>query len=213
MLEGKKTDNFVMRIYLDTIQSIVGSNGLKSILNYAHLEEYIDNFPPYNDELEIPVEELQTLFRSLYELFGSKGVRGLQLRVGRENARIGIEGRSRIAKALKVAARMLPETKKMRLLLEKIVEQSIQRFPSQLDVPLLELQEEEDCFLIIHRDRLESEEIAAQMPVCNVFVGNLQYAIQWMTGHEHEVEEVECRAMGHPADVFRIAKARKGEKK
>lgn len=209
MSEGRKTDNFVMRIYLDTIQSIVGSNGLKSILNYAHLEKYIDSFPPHNDELEIPLEELQALFCSLYELFGSKGVRGLQLRVGRENARVGIEGRSRLAKSLRTAARILPETKKLRLLLEKVVEQSIQRFPSQLDVPLVELREEEDCFLIIHRDRFESEEIAAQTPVCNVFVGNLQYVIQWITGHEHEVEEIECRAVGHPADVFRIAKARK----
>jgi predicted hydrocarbon binding protein len=204
----KKTDNFVMRIYLDTIQNIVGPNGLKSILNYAHLEKYIDNFPPHNDKLEIPLGELQTLFRSLYELFGNRGVRGLQLRVGRENARIGIEGQSQIVKSLKIAARMLPETKKMRLILDKIVEQSMQRFPSHFNEPLVELQEKEDYYLIIHRDRFESKDIVAQMPVCNVFVGNLQYVIQWFTGHEYSVEEIECRAMGYPADIFRIEKAK-----
>lgn len=211
MVEDKKTDNFVMRIYLETVQNIVGPNGLKSILNYGHLEKYIDSFPPYNDELEIPVEELQALFLSLYELFGRKGVRGLQLRVGRENARVGIEGRSAIAKSLKAAARLIPETKKLGILLKKLVEESNKSFTSQLEVLPVELREEDDSFLIIHKDRFESEGVASQEPVCNVFVGNLQYVIEWMTGHSHEVEEIECRAMGHPADVFRISKIRKDE--
>lgn len=209
MDEGRKTENFVMRIYLETIQNIVGVNGLKSILNYSHLEKYNESFPPNNAELAIPLEELRALFYSLYELFGSKGVRGLQLRVGRENARIGIEGRSAIAKPLKAAARLVPEEKKMRLLLKKTVEQSKEIYTWNLDKPPVELLEEDDCFLIIHRDRFESEEIISNTPVCNVFVGNLQYAIEWITGHPHEVEEIECRAIGDPADVFRISKARK----
>jgi len=209
MHEEKKTDNFIMRMYLETIQSIVGPNGLKSVLNYAHLEKYINNFPPGNDELGIPLKELQALFRSLYDLFGSKGVRGLQLRVGRESGRIFIEGRPEIAESLRSVTHILPETMKMRLVLEKMVEQNIRRFPSQSDAPLVELKEEKDCFLIIYRDRYESEGITAQIPVCNVFVGNVQYAIQWVTGGEHKVEEVQCRAMGHPVDIFKISKARK----
>lgn len=212
MVEGGKTDNFVMRIYLETIQNIIGPNGLKSILNYSNLPKYIDSFPPYNDELEIPAEELRTLFLSLYEVFGGRGVRGLQLRVGRENARVGIEKRSAIAKSPKAAARLVPETRKIKLLLKKFVEESNKRFTSQLDVPLLELQEEDDNFLIIHRDRFESEGVSSQMPVCNVFVGNLQYTIEWITRHPHEVEEIECRALGHPTDVFRISKARENQK-
>ena len=212
MDEERRTENFVMRIYLETVQSIVGVNGLRSILNYGHLEKYIDSFPPNNDNLEIPLEELRALFLSLYELFGGKGVRGLQLRVGRENARIGIEGRSSLAKPLKMAARLVPETKRMRLLLEKFVEQSNQIYTWKLDKLPVELQEEQDYFLITHKDRFESEGIASEMPVCNVLVGNLQYAIEWITGHEHEVEEIECRAMGCPTDVFRISKARKEKK-
>jgi predicted hydrocarbon binding protein len=31
--------------------------------------------------------------------------------------------------------------------------------------------------------------------------------VEWITGHPHKVEEIECRAMGHPADVFKVAKA------
>lgn len=207
MAEEYRIDNFVMNTYLTTLQNVVGENGLKSILNYSRLEKYIDNFPPDNHKLEVPVEELSTLFRSLYELFGRKGVRGLQLRVGRENARVSIEGRSVIAESLKLVARLVPEKKKMHLLLEKVVEESNQMLPSRADMLPVELQENEDCFLIIHRNRFESENISSEIPVCNVFVGNLQYIVEWITGHKHEVEEIECRAMGYPADIFRVAKA------
>lgn len=207
MAEEYRVDNFVMKTYLTTLQNVVGENGLKSILNYSHLEKYVDNFPPDNHKLEIPVEELSVLFRSLHELFGRKGVRGLQLRVGRENARIGIEGRSAIAESLRLVARLVPEKKKMRLLLEKVVEESNQMYPSRTDVVPVELQENENSFVIIHRNRFESENISSETPVCNVFIGNLQYVVEWITGHTHEVEEIECRAMGHPADVFKVAKA------
>ena len=206
MPEENKTDNFLMRTWLETVQCIAGENGLKSILNYAHLEKYIDNFPPDNDLLEIPVKDAQALFHSLYELFGQKGTRSLQLRVGQEFARLGLEGRSRMARALMVAAHLLPEKKKMRLLLEKLAEQGAERYTSSSDAPLIEVREEDDCFLLVHTERFESEGITSDTSVCNVYAGMLQYLIKWITGHNHEVEEIECRAMGYPADVFRIMK-------
>lgn len=207
MAEEYRIDNFIMKTYLMTLQNVVGENGLRSILNYSRLEKYIDNFPPENHKLEIPVEELSSLFRSLCELFGKKGVRGLQLRVGRENARISIERLSAMAESLRLVSRLVPEKTKMRLLLEKAVEESNQMYSSRADKLPVELQENEDCFLIIHKSRFESENISSEVPVCNVFVGNLQYIVEWITGHKHEVEEIECRATGYPADIFKVAKA------
>jgi predicted hydrocarbon binding protein len=203
MSEEKRTDNFLMRTYLETIQSIVGINGLKSVLNYGHLEKYIDAFPPCNDNLEIPVRETQTLFCSLSELFGRKGVRSLQLQVGREIARNALEGLPVIAKALQVGALVLPESKKMRLFLDKLAEETEKRLPTQI-----ELREEGDCFLYTDKDYFLSEHVVSETPVCDIFVGSLQYFMEWITGHPHHVEEIECRAMGHPADVFKISKKR-----
>ncbi|MBU7023272.1 MAG: hypothetical protein HXS40_03815 [Theionarchaea archaeon] len=207
MAEEYRIDNFIMKTYLMTLQNVVGENGLRSILNYSRLEKYIDNFPPEDHKLEIPVEELSSLFRSLCELFGKKGVRGLQLRVGRENARISIERLSAMAESLRLVSRLVPEKTKMRLLLEKAVEESNQMYKSRADKLPVVLQENEDYFVIIHKSRFESETISSEIPVCNVFVGNLQYIVEWITGHKHEVEEIECRAMGYPADIFRVAKA------
>jgi predicted hydrocarbon binding protein len=211
MPEETKTDNFLMRTWLKTIQSIAGENGLKSILNYAHLEEYIDNFPPDNDLLEIPVKDAQALFHSLYELFGRKCTRSFQLRLGQEFARIGINMRSKMAKALQIATYLLPETKKMHLILEKVAQQGVERYTSSSCQPFIEVREEDDWFLLIHRERFESNGISSTAPVCNVYAGMLQYFMQWISGHPHHVEEIECRAMGHPADVFRILKKKEDQ--
>lgn len=202
----KMIDNFLMRIYLETIQNIVGPNGLKSVLNFAHLEKYIDNFPSGRGELDVPVKDTQALFRALNEVFGEKGTRSLSLRVGREFARLATEGLSDMAKALQVVARLLPEGRKMRLMLEKIIEQNDKMYTVPEDAPTITIEETEDSFLFIHRDRFESEGIQSDKPVCNIYVGMVEYFIEWITGHRHEVREIECRAMGYPADVFRISK-------
>lgn len=211
MIEGRKIDNFTMRIYLETIQSIVGPNGLRSILNYSHLIQYIDSFPPDNDSVEVPREDLHKLYVSLLELFGIRGARSLQLRVGRKVFRTGVEKRPGIVRALQVAAHLLPETKRMRLALEKFVEGFEERF-SEVGEPTVELREEEDCFYIIDRDCYMSEGIQSGEPVCGVYIGITRSLIEWITGHEHKVKEIECRAMGCSADVFQIAKAREDQK-
>ncbi|KYK36367.1 MAG: hypothetical protein AYK19_01085 [Theionarchaea archaeon DG-70-1] len=207
MSEVRKIDNFSMRVWLETIENIVGSGGLKSILNYARLQKYIEVLPPDNDELEIPIEDYTTLARSLNELFGSKGARGLQIRAGKEFVRIGLERRSGIAKTLQIASRLVPETRRMHLVLAKWKEESEKRFPSLLYKPRIELKEEDSCFLLIDKDHPESDGILSQTPVCGIYKGILQAMMEWITGHHHKVEEIECRAMGYPVDVFRISKS------
>ncbi|KYK36366.1 MAG: hypothetical protein HXS48_15005 [Theionarchaea archaeon] len=208
MIEGRKTDNLLMRIWLETIQNIVGSNGTKAILNHAQLQKYIDNFPPDNDEMEIPLEDVKNLRHSLIDLFGGKGAWGLQLRVGQRITRIFIEKRPGIAKATRIATGLLSEPKRMRLALEHYKEQGERRTSSLLDAPRYDVQEEEDYFLFIDRDNYMSEGTTSQTPVCGVTVGSFQSMMEWITGHKHKVEEIECRAMGYPADVFRIWKSK-----
>lgn len=213
MLKGRKTDNSSMRIYLETIENIVGPHGLKSVLNYAHLEKYIDNFPPSNGCVEIPLEDLQSLCLSLIEMFGQKGVRSLQLRVGRQLVQRSLARRPIVRKVVQLVGCLAPEHTRMRYCLTKLIEEVEKNYPSAVDIPLpqLELHEEEDYFIIIYRDNWESEDVLSQSPVCNVAVGTIEALIEWVTGHTHEVEEIECRAMGHPADVFRISKVHQEE--
>lgn len=207
VLEMRKTDNITMRLWLETIENVVGSNGLKSILNYAHLKQFIDSYPPDNDDLDIPLEDLRKFYLALYDLFGHKGARSLQLRVGREFIRIGTEKRPTIAKALKLSTRLVPENMRIRLALQKYADIYDERQPSLIHKPRMEVREEDEYFLLIDKDNFESEGMSSDTPVCNTCVGRLQYTIEWITGRPHQIEEIECRAMGHPFDVFRISKA------
>jgi predicted hydrocarbon binding protein len=211
MSEERKTDNFHMRMWLETIQNIIGSNGLNAILNHANLQKYRDDFPPDNDEMEIPLEDVKNLRLSLIDLFGSKGAWGLQLRVGREITRIFVKRRSGMTKAIQLAGRLLPEKKRIQLVLEKYMEQAQKMTPSSLEAARFEFREEEDYFLLIDKDRYESEGMESPTPVCGILVGTFQGMIEWITGHRHKVEEIECRAMGHSADVFRVWKSRETE--
>jgi predicted hydrocarbon binding protein len=76
----------------------------------------------------------------------------------------------------------------------------------ELVSPTTELREGEDCFFLIEKDWVESEGKSSEMPVCVLTVGMIQQVLEWITGKEYAVEEIECRAMGYPADVFKISK-------
>ena len=151
-----KIDNLIMRVFLETTESIIGPNGLRSILNYGGLQQYINTLPPDNDELEIPVEHLNSLYRSINETFGDNGAYTLKLRVGRENVRRGLEKRPTIAKAMRMASRLLSETRRMRLGLERLMEYMDRGSSADSETPHVEFREEDDYFFIIQRENLES---------------------------------------------------------
>ncbi len=205
MSHERMGDNYTMRTSLITIEDIVGENGLKSVLNYAHLEKYINNFPPDNDDVVIPWEDFSKLLHSLSELFGEKGSRSLKLRVGREFGRKVLEGRSALSAALKASTRLLPEKKRVHFILDGFRKESEKKFPSPIG-ERLQLIEEGDCFLYTDRDYYGSEGITSETPVCDAYAGLLQYLVEWIAGHPYKVEEIECRAMGNPSDVFRISR-------
>ncbi|MBU7023285.1 MAG: hypothetical protein HXS40_03880 [Theionarchaea archaeon] len=203
MPEARRVSNYAMRNWLESTESILGVNGLKSVLNHSNLQKYIDNYPPPDYELQISGEDFRRFFDSLMELFGEKGSRSLQLRMGRESVRIDIEKyNQKLVKAILLAARLVPETRKMRLILDRYKEEYERSYHDSIDV-----QENDDHFLVIQKGSFMSEGVTSQVPACAVLVGAIEYSIEWVTGHRHKVEEIECRAMGYPADVFRISKA------
>jgi len=211
MVKEKMIENFLMRIYLEVIENIAGKNGLKSILHYGHLETYIDNFPPDDGKVETPAKDAKHLIHSLEDILGKKGSRGLSLRVGREFTRHLIEGRPTIAKSLKLASKLVPENIKMRIVLEKCVDQYDTIYTFTTEGPHSKYIEEENYFLFYVYDFFMSDEVSSDNPVCDINVGMFEHFMKWITGHHHKVEEIECRAMGDPADVFKIWKAHDDE--
>ena len=202
----------LLRIFMETMQNIVGPNGLKAILNYARLKKYIDRMPPDNGKLEIPVEDLQKIIFALVKLFGHKGASALKIKAGRNIIRLAIKKRPKIARAIQLAARFLPESKRMKVALERFIKETEARLPLPSKEHYYELREEKEYFVIIDKAYWESEGAVSETPSCFAFVGMMEELMEWITGHPHKVEEIECKATGHKGDAFKIMKVRQVER-
>ncbi|MBU7042475.1 MAG: hypothetical protein HXS47_02700 [Theionarchaea archaeon] len=205
---SRKVENLLMNIYLHTISDMVGRKGLKSILAYVHLEKYYDRVPPENNEMDIPMTELIYLYHSLFDLYAYQDAQHVLLSVGQNVMKYAIEKYLYEGKTIQLSRHIGSESEKIRLGLEKFVEESETHWPTPHEKPHTELQEFDTYFHIIEHDCFFSADITSDTPVCFVYVGELEYLVTWCTGYPHMVEEIECRAMGHPADVFRVWKHR-----
>ncbi len=64
-------------IMLKALEDVLGENGLKAILNLAHLPELIDNFPPDNLNKEFDFSDVSAINQALEEIYGPRGGAGL----------------------------------------------------------------------------------------------------------------------------------------
>ena len=53
--------NLIVKIYLESIQEIMGPNGMKALLNQAKMQHLIDNFPPGNLHKEFDFSDFAQL--------------------------------------------------------------------------------------------------------------------------------------------------------
>ena len=74
------------RLVLATFNALIevmGENGLKAILNYAHLREFINHYPPDNLEQEIDFADFSAIQLAITEMYGDKGGQAFRKRAGR----------------------------------------------------------------------------------------------------------------------------------
>ena len=57
--------NRMGRIILLAMEEILGHTGVNAVLNLAHLPDYIDQYPAYNQDLEFPFEHVSQLQTAL----------------------------------------------------------------------------------------------------------------------------------------------------
>ena len=83
--------NKMVRIVLLAMEEVMGRNGVNAVLNLAHLHHLVNNFPTNNFDRQVTFEELGAMMRSLDEMYGPRGGRGLALRAGRACFKYGIK--------------------------------------------------------------------------------------------------------------------------
>jgi predicted hydrocarbon binding protein len=200
---GHFNTNKFARIYLESVQEIIGSNGLRSILNYAHLPEFGKELPPDNLEREFDFSNFSMINQALEEIYGERGGRGLSLRIGRTTFDDVLKDYGAFAGVGEMAFKILPMQKKISFGLNAMA-----RVFSEKSDQLSSLEEAEDHFLYkIERCPACWGRTSESHPVCYYMVGLLKEGLHWVSGgKEFSVTETKCKSLGDEVCEFEILK-------
>jgi len=195
--------NKAARITLESLQNVMGKNGLNAILNLAHLPHLIDNLPPNNLERQFDFADFTAINWALEEMYGPRGGRGLALRAGRATFADVLRNFGALAGVGDLAFRVLPLQTKLRIGIPTMA-----RIFSQISDQYSTVEEAENEFIYtIHRCPQCWSRKGLDKPVCFMGVGLLQEGLNWLSGgNEFRVYESECMAMGHEKCVYIIQK-------
>lgn len=190
-------------IMLEALEDVLGANGLKAILNLAHLPELIDNFPPDNLNKEFDFSGVSAVNQALEEIYGPRGGRGLALRAGRATFADSLKNFGALAGASDLAFKVLPLKTKMRIGVP-----SMAKIFSQVSDQQSSSKEQDDTFVYtIHRCPVCWGRHDLDKPVCFIAVGLLQEGMKWLSGgKEFRVNESKCVSMGDEVCEFIIEK-------
>ena len=194
--------NKMGRIVLIAIEEIMGHHGVNAVLNLANLPHLVDNYPPDNLALGFTFSEFSAIQKTLDEMYGERGGRGLALRAGRESWKYALTDFMPILGITDLAMRMLPLGIKIKIGLDVFAE-TFNKFSDQQ----VRLGEDSRGYLwIIERCPICWGRTSPQ-PCCHLAVGILEQALDWVSkGRRFRVEEVSCVAAGDDVCLITISK-------
>ncbi len=195
--------NKAARIALQSLENVMGKNGLNAILNLAHLPHLIDNYPPNNLEREFDFADFTAISMALEEMYGPRGGRGLALRVGRATFADVLRNFGALAGAGDLAFKVLPLSTKLRIGIPAMA-----RIFSQISDQYSTVVEQETEFVYtIHKCPQCWQRRGLDKPVCFMGAGLLQEGLKWVSGgSEFRVNESRFMAMGDDVCEYIIQK-------
>ncbi len=200
---GYFNTNKYARIFLESIKEIIGENDLLSILDYAHLSSLKENLPPDNIERAFDFSHFSMINKALEEVYGTRGGRGLALRVGRIAFDDVLKGYGTLAGVGDMAFRLMPMQRKIKYGLKGMA-----RIFSEISDQIATLEERDEYFLYqIQRCPVCWDRTGDENAVCYYMVGLLKEGLHWVSGgREYNITETRCAALGDEICEFKILK-------
>ncbi|MEN8173242.1 MAG: 4-vinyl reductase [Chloroflexota bacterium] len=188
---------------LQSLEGVMGKNGLNAVLNLANLGSLIDNFPEDNLKKEYDFSHLSVLNLALEEMYGPRGGRGLALRAGRSTFSDVLSKYGAFAGIGDVAFKILPLSTKIKVGLQ-ILAKNFSLLSDQKST----LNERENEFIFtIHQCSICWGRTGEANSVCFMFTGLLQEGLKWFSGgEEFRINESKCVAKGDDVCEFVIRK-------
>jgi predicted hydrocarbon binding protein len=192
VMSGLYYPNKMVRIFLEALEDVMGTNGLNAILNRAGLTEYLTARPPENLERQVDFTYIVRLNIALEDIYGARGGRGLAQRAGRAVFAQGLRNFGALAGVGDLAFRVLPLPAKLKLGLPAVAS-IFSNFSDQLST----VEEFDDHYLYIIKKCSMCWERKSEKPCCHIATGILQEAVRWLSdGQEFRITETKCHACG-----------------
>jgi predicted hydrocarbon binding protein len=194
--------NLIAKIYLEAIEDVMGSNGIKALLNMAHMQHLIDNYPPGNLSKAFDFADFAHLNEAMEMMYGPRGGRALSLRAGRKAFDQGLKNFGPMVGIADVTFRMLPLKLRMKIGLGAMAK----AFSSTSD-QISYVEEKEDHFLYVIERCPVCWGRHSESPMCHAAMGIILEGLNWGTsGKKFKTAEVTCIGRGDPACNFTISK-------
>ena len=194
--------NLIARIYLEAIEEIMGTNGVKALLNMANMQHLIDNYPPANLSKAFDFADFAHLNEAMELMYGPRGGRALSLRAGRKAFDQGLRNFGAMVGVADRTFRLLPLKLRMKIGLGAMAK----AFSSTSD-QISYVVEEEDRFVYVIERCPVCWGRHSDSPICHAAMGIIQEGLNWGTGGmQFKTAEVTCIARGDPSCNFSISK-------
>jgi len=194
--------NLIGRLYLLSLEDVMGRNGVNALLNLAGCRHLVNNYPPSNLKREFPFADLSAIAQATHTMYGPRGARGMELRAGRYAFNLGLKEFGPLLGMADLALKLMPLTMKMKIALNATA-QTFDRFSDQPT----RVEERKGQFVYI----------IDQCPICwrrqtiypagALAQGILEEALTWVSGgHSFAIEQTDCQGTGCAQCIFAIGK-------
>src|SRR5215212_8604979 len=116
-LEPRFYPNLIGRLYLISLEDVMGRNGVNALLNLSGARNLVNSYPPSNLKREFPFAELTTISKATETMYGPRGARGMELRAGRYAFNLGLKEFGPLLGMDDLALKLMPMTMKMKIAL------------------------------------------------------------------------------------------------
>jgi predicted hydrocarbon binding protein len=197
----EKLPNQLFNLAFVTIEEVLGKNGLNSVLNYAKIPQYIDNYPPNTLDLEHPSSDFTRFTSGLIQVMGEKGARSLMLRAGLRGFEIMLRDMPGLFALDGIEVRKGPTDK----LFSEYVR--IQNTMSEAATfifgeGLYKISSTEDEWALEISPCYWCTGLKTDAPICHGEIGFEIGLARWIFGKDIKIEETHCMAKGDPMCRF-----------
>ena len=194
--------NLIARLYLLSLEDVMGRNGVSALLNLAGAKHLVANYPPANLKREFPFADMSAISKATHVMYGPRGARGMELRAGRYAFNLGLKEFGPLLGMADLALKLMPLTMKLKIALNATA-QTFDRFSDQPS----HVEEKKGQFLYVIDKCPICWGRTSERPGGALAQGILEEALTWVSGgHTFPIEQTDCQGMGCEKCIFAVGK-------